>query len=89
MKLINWIFGFVVLAIGLVNTFWGNDPVFGICIVLASFIYFPPTVGRLEKISGFKIPVWVKIIVGLLILWASLGVGELFTKIEMMRMELG
>jgi len=89
-NIISWVFGLVVFAIGVVNTFWGNDPGFGIFLLLLSFVYFLPVNAILRKIAGFSIPGMgiVKIILGILILWASLGVGELFDKIDLMRMDL-
>ena len=84
------LFGLAVLVIGLINTFWGNDPGFGIFLVLLSLIYFLPVNTILEKITGFKIPRlgMVKTILGVFILWAALGVGELFDKIELMKMDI-
>jgi len=82
------LFGVVVLAIGIVNTFWGNDPGFGIFMVLLSFVYFPPVDALIKKITGFAIPVIIKIVLGFFILWASLGVGELFYKIGLMIKQL-
>ncbi|MFD2571856.1 hypothetical protein ACFSUS_14525 [Spirosoma soli] len=80
--------GIVVLAIGVVNTFWGNDPGFGIFIVFLAFVYLPPANAILKNLTGFSIPSALKIALGVFILWASLGVGELFDKIELMRMDL-
>jgi hypothetical protein len=90
LDIIRWIFGIISLAIGVVNMFWGNDPGFGIFIFLLSFIYFLPANAILKKITGLSIPGIriVKILVGIFILWASLGVGELFDKIELMLMDL-
>ncbi|MEY4038428.1 MAG: hypothetical protein RIR67_738, partial [Bacteroidota bacterium] len=34
MTFINWVFGLLFSAIGLVNLFWGNDPEFGVFIIL-------------------------------------------------------
>jgi hypothetical protein len=82
--IIGWVFGIVVFAIGIVNTFWGNDPGFGVFILLLSFIYFPPVNVILQKWTGFSIHVIIKIVLGILILWAALGVGELFDKIDLM-----
>ena len=87
-NLISWLFGIVVLAIGIINTFWGNDAAFGVFICLASLIYFPPVNVLFQKITGFAIPVIVKIILGVFILWAALGVGELFDKINLMMNDL-
>jgi len=84
--IISWLFGIVVVAIGLVNLFWGNDPGFGVFLLLLSLVYFLPVNAILRKLTGFTIPKLgiVKIILGIFILWASLGVGELFDKIELM-----
>lgn len=85
---ISSIVGLSFLAIGLINSFWGNDPEFGIFIVLLSFIYFPPVNTIISRWMGFSIPVIAKIVLGLFIIWASLGVGELFDKIALMKMDL-
>lgn len=86
LTIISWIFGILFFAIGIVNTFWGNDSAFGVFILLLSFVYFLPVNETLKKWTGFHIPkFWIlKILLGLFILWAALGVGELFDKIEMM-----
>lgn len=86
LNIISWIFGIVCLAIGVVNAFWGNDPEFGVFILLLSFVYFLPVNDILRKMTGFSIPGMgiVKILLGIFILWAALGVGELFDKIDLM-----
>ncbi len=90
LKIIGWIFGIVFFAIGVVNTFWGNDPGFGVFILLLSFVYFLPVNAILKKMTGFSIPGMgiVKTLLGIFILWASLGVGELFDKVDLMMMDL-
>lgn len=85
---LGWMFGLLLLAIGFVNTFWGNDPFFGIFILLASFVYFPPVNKLVKKWVGLSIHWVLKIILGLFILWAALGVGELFDKIDLMMIDL-
>lgn len=92
LNIISWIFGVAVFAAGGVNLFWGNDPGLGVFLVLLSFVYFPPTDIILntllkEKI-GFSIPTIGKIVLGILIIWVTLGVGELANKIDLMRMGL-
>lgn len=87
-NIISWLFGIVFLVIGVINIFWGNDLGFGLFIVLLSFAYFPPVNVLFKKVAGFSIPVIVKIILGIFILWASLGVGELFDKVDLMMMDL-
>ncbi|MBA3633451.1 MAG: hypothetical protein H0W58_11700 [Acidobacteria bacterium] len=90
LNIISWLFGIVFFAIGVVNSFWGNDPFFGIFIILLSLVYFLPVNDILKKMTGFSIPGMgiVKILLGIFILWASLGVGELFDKIDLMMMDL-
>ncbi len=67
MTVISWIFGIVFFAIGVVNIFWGNDPGFGISIMLLSFLYFVPVHTFLHKMIGFSIPRMqlVKILLGI------------------------
>ena len=86
--IISWLFGILVLVIGFINTFWGNDPGFGVFILLLSLVYFPPVNSLVKKRLGFAVPVIAKIILGLFIIWASLGVGELFDKIDLMLKDL-
>ena len=91
-SIIGWIFGIAVFAAGIVNTFWGNDPGFGVFILLLSFVYFPPTSAILDaifkKVTGFSVPKIGKIVLGIFIIWATLGVGELFDKINLMMKDL-
>lgn len=86
--IIGWIFGIAVFAAGVLNTFWGNDPEFGVFILLLSFVYFPPTSNILsalyKQVVGFSIPKIAKIVLSIFIVWATLGVGELFDKIDLM-----
>jgi len=90
LTIISWLFGILFFAIGVVNTFWGNDALFGVFIILLSLIYFVPVNDILRKIAGFSIPRMrlVKILVGLFIIWAAMGVGELPDKVEMMMNDL-
>jgi hypothetical protein len=77
-----------VIAIGLINVFWGNDPGFGFFLLALSLIYMPPVQKLVEFRSGSSIHWIIKLMVALFALWAALGVGELFEKIEMMRHSL-
>ncbi len=85
---ISWLFGIAVFAIGIINVFWGNDPGFGVFLMVLSFVYFPPANVMLKKMTGFSIHRIVKIVLGIFVIWASLGVGELFDKIDLMMMDL-
>lgn len=84
----GWFLAILFFTIGFINTFWGNDAIFGIGIAVLSVIYIPGTSGYIKKLTGFSIPVVVKILLALFILWAALGVGELFDKTEMMLEDL-
>ncbi|GAB3171497.1 hypothetical protein [Telluribacter humicola] len=86
--IISWSFGFLFFAIGVINTFWGNDPLFGVFIVLLSFIYFPPVAALIREKTGISIPGFLKILLGFFIIWAALGVGELADKIALMMEDL-
>ncbi|MBC5772885.1 hypothetical protein H8S95_02330 [Pontibacter sp. KCTC 32443] len=90
LNIISWVFGIVAFAIGVVNTFWGNDPGFGIFIILLSFLYFLPVNVIIRKMTGYSIPSLrtVKIVIGIFIIWAAVGVGELSDKIELMLLDL-
>ena len=85
---LSWLFALAVFAIGVVNTFWGNDPGFGLFLILLSLVYVPPLNGVLKEKTGFSIPAIAKVALGVFIVWASLGVGELFDKIALMMSDL-
>ena len=85
LNILSWIFGIAVFAAGIINTFWGNDPFFGIFLILLSFVYFPPVTSFVYILFGFTVPWYVKILLAVFIIMAVLGVGELFDKIELMR----
>ena len=77
-------FGVISIGLGLINLGWGNDPVFGAFIIIVSLVYFPQVRTIIRRLTGITIPEFVKIIIGVFILWATLGVGELFDKIQLM-----
>ena len=86
LTIISWLFGLAFFAIGFVNTFWGNDPGFGAFITLLSLFYFIPVNAVLQKIprisiSGIRI---LKVLIGMFIIWAAMGVGDLPDKVELM-----
>lgn len=87
-NIVSWLFGIAVFAAGIINTFWGNDPFFGIFLIVLSFIYFPPVNSVIKILFGFSVPVLVKILLAVFIIMAVLGVGELFDKIEIMIRDL-
>ena len=83
-EIISWMFGIIFFAIGTINVFFGNDPGYGIFIILLSFVFYPPVTTLVMEKTGFAIPAILKIVLGIFIFWTALGVGELFDKVEMM-----
>ena len=75
-NIISWIFALLFFVIGVLNL-WLVHHVPGIFYLILSIFYSPPT-NKLFRIKlGFSIPLAVKIVLGLFILWGTLAVGEL------------
>jgi hypothetical protein len=84
----GWLFGLLFFLIGLVNTFWSNDPGFGFFVTLCCLLYIPPVSLSLSRFSAISIPVPLKAMLGIFLHWASLGVAELHDKIGLMLTDL-
>lgn len=80
----GWLAGILFFLMGIINMFWGNDPFFGVFIILLSLVFIPPANLIFKKFTGLSVHWGIKTVLGLFILWASLGVGELFDKIDLM-----
>ena len=76
----GWIFGLIVFAIGVLNVVLVH-PVLGLVALLLSVLYFPPVNALLEKF-GFRIPLFIKIILGIFIIWFTSGVSDLGDMID-------
>lgn len=74
--LISWAFGLSFLAIGILNVFLVH-PVPGMFYLLLSVFYYPRANAVLKGRFGFSIPLAVKIVLGLVVLWGTLAVGDL------------
>jgi hypothetical protein len=81
---LNCFFTVLFSAIGLINCFVGNDAGFGIFILVLSLLYYPPLQLLFLKKTRWTIPFFVLILLGVFIVWASLGVGELFQKVQLL-----
>lgn len=81
---VHLLFGLLFSFIGFVNTFWGNDPYFGLFIILISMVFYLPVINAIVDKIPKRGMLILKIVLGLFILWSGLGVGELFDKIEIM-----
>lgn len=82
---IHLLLGLLITFIGFVHCFWGNDPFFGYMITLLSMIFYAPVIQAIAEKIHPKIFTIIKVVLVLFILWASLGVGEFFVKIDMMK----
>ncbi|HJW16523.1 MAG TPA: hypothetical protein VJ499_05365 [Flavisolibacter sp.] len=75
---IAWV---IVAAIGILNLFLVH-PVPGIVFLTLSMLYFPPSSRFFQRLIGTAIPLGVKIILFVIILWFTLGVSDLGDMID-------
>ena len=76
-NIVSVAFGILVIIDGVLNLLRGNDPEFGVFLILLSSIYFPPTTKLVKNWFGIKIHYLVKILLALLIIWITLAVGAI------------
>ena len=57
-------------------------PVPGVVFVLASLLYFRPAQAVLERTFGVAVPPVAKVVLGLAIVWFTLGVSDLGDMID-------
>ena len=74
--IISWVFGVAFFALGVLNMFLVH-PVPGVFYLLLSLIYFPPANAVLKERLDFSIPLVVKVLLGLVVIWFTLGVSDL------------
>lgn len=79
-QVIRYLFAILFSLLGLINSFWGNDPFYGVFVILLSLPFYPVFSERFVK----QIRKWHLFILGGFILWTALGVAELFDKIALM-----
>lgn len=75
-NVLSWVFTIAFAVIGVLNMFLIH-PVPGMFYLLLSIVYFPYTNAHLKKRLGFSIPPVVKVIIGFVIIWGTLAVGDL------------
>jgi hypothetical protein len=68
--------GLLVFAIGISNLLLVH-PVPGMIFLFLSLLYFPPANTFFLKRFGLSIPLAVKFVLGLIIIWFTLGVSDL------------
>lgn len=76
LSLLSYLLGSLVFVIGLLNLFLVH-PVPGLVFILLSLVYLPQTNTLLQKSFGFAIPLLVKIVLGIVVVWFTLGVSDL------------
>ena len=76
LNIVSFVFGLLLLTIGIMNVFMVH-PILGIIYILVSLVFFPPTNNILKKTLNFTIPFKLKLIIFILIMWFTLGVGDL------------
>jgi len=83
-EMVVFVFGVLFSAIGFVNTFWGNDPYYGLAVLTASFLFYLPLIDVLRTRASAQQGTALLVLLGAFILWSSIGVGELWDKTAMM-----
>lgn len=77
-------FGVLFSFIGFANTFWGNDPYYGLAILLISVLFYIPLIDSFRNNLSSKVKTLILFFLGFFVLWSSAGVGELSDKIKIM-----
>ena len=75
-RAVDWLFGTVVATIGVLNLVFVH-PAPGLVFLLASLVYLPATGAAFQRRFGLPLPVIPKVLLGLAIVWFTLGVSDL------------
>ncbi len=75
-KFLGWTFAAIFFVTGVLNLFLVH-PVPGLFYVCLSALYLPAVDVALKSRLKFTVPFAVKVILGLVILWGTLAVGDL------------
>lgn len=75
-NVVGWVFFGIFLITGILNAVLVHL-VPGAFYLVLSLMYLPATDRMMKNKLGFSIPLAVKIIVGLVVLWGTLAVGDL------------
>jgi hypothetical protein len=75
-KLLGWAFGIAVFVAGLLNAILVH-PVPGAAYLMLSLIYLPPANELMKKRFGFSIHPALKIVLGIILFFFTLGVSDL------------
>jgi len=80
-NIFNWILFVVLASLGVLNMIFVHI-VPGLIYLLISLIYLPYAINLIKNKIGFSIPIFIKIILAILVLWFTLGVGDLMELFE-------
>ncbi|WP_276497351.1 hypothetical protein [Pontibacter litorisediminis] len=80
-RLFSWLLGLAVFVIGASNLIFVH-PVPGVVFLLLSLLYLPQVDTFLQRRLGFGIPLAVKIVLGIAVIWFTLGVSDLGDMID-------
>jgi hypothetical protein len=74
LNVLSWVFGLIVFGIGILNLVLAH-PAPALMYFLLSCIYFPFVNHLLKKKYSFRIPAWIKLILGVVIIMFTFGVN--------------
>lgn len=77
----GYLFAALVFTLGVLNLVLVH-PVPGLVYMLLALLFLPGTNNMLRQKLGFAIPAWLKILLGIFILWFTLGVSDLGDMID-------
>lgn len=77
----GWLFGLLVATIGVANLTWVH-PVPATAFLLFSLIYLPPINALFRSRFQLTFPPAIKIAIGILLIWFTLGVSDLGDMID-------
>ena len=80
-NIFNWILFVVFASLGVLNMIFVHI-VPGLIYLLISLIYLPYAINLIKNKIGFSIPIFIKIILAILFLWLTYGVGDLMELLE-------
>ena len=75
------IFGILVVILGILYLMVVHFVPAFICFLLA-LVYFPPADALFQKRLGMRVPIVLKILIGLFIIWFTLGISDLGDMID-------
>lgn len=75
-KIFGWLFTLLIFTLGVMNLVLVH-PVPGFAYMLLSLIFLPPLNSFLKERTGWAIPRAVQIVLGIIIIWFTLGISDL------------